>query len=233
MSLVSRARAFNDYVSTGLLGGPRVIRMSWVINLHKGGTILLMPLLMWATGNWSTVAWIYWALHGSYGACWLLKHLAFRDRSWERPVTFASALLVFIYPLGAYWLFPVLVVTRGFGSRPGDPSNALLAGAIALHTIGVVAMMAADAQKNSILPLRPGLITTGLYARLRHPNYLGEMLLYSAYALLARHWLAWVVLGVVWVQLFLVNILSKESSLSRHAEWEAYRRRTGLLLPRL
>ena len=229
--LVARLKALNTWLAEDMLGGPKVMKLSWVINFHKAGTVLVVPLLMWWQDNWSTVAWVYWALHGSYGLCWLLKDRAFPDRSWERRVTWASALFVSVFPLAAYWVFPFLVVTRGFGTWTSEPGNALLASAIALHTLGVVIMMTADAQKNLTLPLRRGLMTTGLYARIRHPNYLGEMMLYSAYALLAGHWAAWAILLVVWLQIFLVNMLSTESSISRYPEWPAYRRRSGMLFP--
>jgi protein-S-isoprenylcysteine O-methyltransferase Ste14 len=102
-----------------------------------------------------------------------------------------------------------------------------------VHTFGLALMLSADAQKHAALRLRPGLITTGLYARIRHPNYLGEMLIYGAYALLARHWAPWLVLVWVWGGLFLPSMLVMEAGLSRHPGWQDYHARTGFLLPRL
>jgi protein-S-isoprenylcysteine O-methyltransferase Ste14 len=59
------------------------------------------------------------------------------------------------------------------------------------------------------------------------------MLVYGSYALLVGHWLPWAVLAWVWLGIFLPNMLLAEASLSRYPEWEAYRARTGFLLPRL
>lgn len=68
---------------------------------------------------------------------------------------------------------------------------------------------------------------------MRHPNYLGEMMLYSAYALLAWRAYPWAALVSVWVVLFATNMVYKEASMSRYPEWAAYRRRTWWLLPGL
>ncbi len=81
--------------------------------------------------------------------------------------------------------------------------------------------------------VRRGLITDGFFARVRHPNYLGEMILYASFASLAGHWLPWVVLAWVWTGVFLPNMLRKEASMSRYPEWAACKARTGFLLPSL
>jgi len=63
---------------------------------------------------------------------------------------------------------------------------------------------------------------------MRHPNYLGEMLIYASFALMVRHWIPWVILGFIWTFVFMTNIAAQEASLSRHPGWHAYRARTGL-----
>jgi steroid 5-alpha reductase family enzyme len=45
-------------------------------------------------------------------------------------------------------------------------------------------MIAADAQKYFTLRLQPGLITHGMFRYIRHPNYLGEMMIYGSFALM-------------------------------------------------
>ncbi|MDP2316866.1 MAG: DUF1295 domain-containing protein [Pseudomonadota bacterium] len=217
-----------DHLSYDFLGGPKVLKLAWVINLQKGGTLPFVLALMAGTGNWSPTAWTYAALHGSYGLCWLLKDRVFPDPGWEARVTFASALNAWLLVLGLYWIAPVLVVVGRVEAPP-----AMLAVATIVYALGVVLMMASDAQKYFVLKVRRGLITDGFFARVRHPNYLGEMLLYGSFALLARHWAPWLVLAWVWGGLFLPNMLRKEASMSRYPEWAAYKARSGLLLPRL
>jgi protein-S-isoprenylcysteine O-methyltransferase Ste14 len=222
-----------DHLSTDLLGGPKHLKVAWVINLQKGGTGVFVLLLMAAYGNSTTEAWIYLALHGSYGICWLLKDRVFPDRGWHRRVTYGGALAAFLLVLGPYWLLPYLLISDVLGQARTPADAPLLAAAVALHTIGLAIMIAADAQKYFTLKYRPGLIDEGMFARVRHPNYLGEMMLYGSYALLVGHWAAWAIILWVWGSVFYVNMRMKEASLSRHPGWPAYMRRTGMLLPRL
>ena len=49
--------------------------------------------------------------------------------------------------------------------------------------------------------------------------------------MLAQHWLPWLACGLVWFQVFLVNMLHKEASMSRYPEHADWKRRTGFLLP--
>jgi protein-S-isoprenylcysteine O-methyltransferase Ste14 len=224
--------ALAHHLSEDFLGGPRPLRLAAVINFQKGGTLPFVAALMAWYGNGSAEAWVYLALHGTYGLAWLLKDLAFRDRRWEVRVTLGGAFMAFALVLGPYWLFPWLLISGVLGPRLPAPGW-LLALAVGVHTLGLAVMVAADAQKNFLLRVRSGLIQDGLFARTRNPNYLGEMMVYAAYALLVRHWLPWLVLGIIWSLVFLPYMLMKEASLSRYPEWAAYRARTGLLLPRL
>jgi protein-S-isoprenylcysteine O-methyltransferase Ste14 len=222
--------AFNTYLSQDLLGGPKLIKMAWVINLHKFLTVFVVALLMIRFDNYSTAAWVYMALHGAYGFCWLLKHVAFRDPKWDTKVTIAGGTALF-FLLTSYWVAPYVLISRASGPNRATPSNWLIALCIALFTLGLTIMVASDCQKQFTLKYRRGLITEGMFKHVRHPNYLGEMMLYASYALLAQHWTPWVVLAYWWTALFFVNMLMIQSSISRYPGWEAYKARTGMLLP--
>lgn len=52
----------------------------------------------------------------------------------------------------------------------------------------------------------------------RHPNYLGQMLVYGSFAMVVWHWVPVLVLAWVWIGVFAVNMLMKEARLSRYAE---------------
>jgi protein-S-isoprenylcysteine O-methyltransferase Ste14 len=217
-----------DHLSDDLLGGPKVLKAAWVINLQKGGTLPFVLFLMWRFDCWTPTAWTYAALHGSYGLCWLLKDRVFPDPSWEKRVTFGGAFVMWALVLGLYWIAPILIVTRRF-----EAPAWLLALATLVYVVGVVLMMGADGQKYFTLKLRRGLITDGFFARVRHPNYLGEMMVYGSFAAIAGHWAPWAVLAWVWSGLFIPNMLRKEARMARHPGWAAYAARAGFLLPKL
>ena len=228
-----RLRRFSDWASCDLGGGPRPWKLAWIINAQKGGTCVFLGALMLCYRPTFAAAWIYLALHGGYGLVWLIKDLTFPDPSWQRRATVLGGLASFALVLGWYWVFGWLLLARPAPPQYPLPDAPWFCLCIALCLVGCALMLAADAQKYFTLRLRPGLITDGMFCYVRHPNYLGEMLIYASFALLVGHWLPWLVLAVVWSGLFAVNMVMKEASLARHPEWPAYRARTWWLLPGL
>jgi protein-S-isoprenylcysteine O-methyltransferase Ste14 len=170
-------------------------------------------------------------MHGSYGLVWIIKDLAFPDPSWQHRITVGGSINAFLSVLGWYWVFGWLLISGA--SRPTYPlpDYAWFCVCISLCILGCVIMIAADAQKYFTLRLKRGLITDGMYRYVRHPNYLGEMLLYGSFALMVWHWLPVVVLAWVWGGLFAVNMTLQEASLSRYPGWAEYKRRSWWLLP--
>ena len=219
---------FRDWLAEDFLGGPRLVKMSWVINAQKGSTALFVLLLIFGFGADRPVMWVYFALHGSYGLIWLLKDAVLPDPNWEKRITLGGAFNMWLLVLGPYWLAPALLAWSG-----KDAPGWLLGMAGMIYALGVVLMIGSDAQKYFVLRARRGLITDGFFSRIRHPNYLGEMILYASFAMLAQHWLPWLILAWVWGGVFLPNMLRKEASMARYPEWAAYKARSGMLLPKL
>ena len=224
---------FTSFMTERFLGGPQILKLSWVINFQKTGTFFYILLLMNFYQNFSVSASVYLALHGMYGFCWMIKHFAFPDKSWEKKVTVGGGLMAFILVLGLYWVFPFLLISGILGPDQKMASIPILTAAISIHTLGVVIMMVADCQKYYTLKYHQGLITEGLFKYIRHPNYLGEIMLYASYAMIVQHWIPWAILAWVWIGVFLVNILQKESSMSRYPEWKEYKQKTGMLIPKI
>jgi hypothetical protein len=141
-----------DYLTDDFLGGPR-ITFAWAINLQKGGTLPFVLALMWWFDCWTTTAWVYLGLHGSYGLIWLLKETVFPDPGWQKKITLGGALNAWLFVLGPYWVAPWLIVSQRIEQPP-----VVLGGAVLLYALGVALMVGADAQKFFVLRAHRGLI---------------------------------------------------------------------------
>ena len=233
VKMTAKLKRLADYLTTDFLGGPRPWKLSWVINFQKAGTFVLVAVLMWYYQNFSTAAFLYLALHGSYGFVWLIKDLSFPDSGWQKKVTIGGGLVAFFGVLFWYWVIAWLLIKQPATPDYPLPEAAWLSLCTSLCVLGCVIMIAADAQKYYTLKFKKGLIDSGIHRYIRHPNYLGEIMIYGAFGLLAWHWGAAVILLAVWLLVFVPNMLAKERSLSRHPGWAAYKKRSGWILPYL
>ena len=201
------------------------MKIKYPINLHKGMTAMVVTALMFWFDNFSTGAWIYLALHGSYGFLWLLKDRIYPDPKWEERVSIPYAILVF-FALGLYWIAPYILISQY--KVPGAP---VMAGAVALNLFGTVLHFGSDAQKYFTLKYRPGLITEGFFARCRHTNYLGELMIYTGFAMLSMSWMGYIGIALFFGFVFIPGMLKKERSLARYPEWGEYKKKSGFLWP--
>lgn len=224
-------RRLTNYLSHDFLGGPRPWKFAWVINFQKTGTFFFLGALMYWYGQSSAAAWVYLALHGTYGLVWFLKDMAFPDPNWQQRITIGGGINAFLLVLGPYWLFGWLLISGVSQPHYPLPEFAWYGLCISLCMFGSALMIAADAQKYFTLRLQRGLITDGVHRYIRHPNYLGEMMIYGSLAMLAWHWLPVLVLAWVWGGLFAVNMVLKEASMSRYPAWADYKKRSWWLLP--
>jgi len=88
------------------------MKIAMFINAHN---ILVVPVvvgLMWGYDNWSTEAFIYFALRGTYGVLWLLKYRLFHDRRFDELLPCWVGLLFVFLPLSAYYVAPYLLISR-------------------------------------------------------------------------------------------------------------------------
>jgi protein-S-isoprenylcysteine O-methyltransferase Ste14 len=236
-SWAARIDQFNRWLLHDLGGGPRPLKFSWVINFQKAGTFPVLGLMMLyykdrTPAATSTAAFVYLALHGAYGLAWWIKDLAFPDPNWQVRITLPASFLTAL-SLSVYWAFGWLLISGTSAARYPLDAGLWYCLCISVCLIGCVVMIAADAQKYFTLKLRPGLICDGMFRYVRHPNYLGEMLIYGSLAALVWHWFPAAALACIWGELFAVNMILKEASLSRHPGWSEYKRRSWWLLPGL
>mmetsp|Transcript_33103 Transcript_33103/g.32487 ORF Transcript_33103/g.32487 Transcript_33103/m.32487 type:complete len:163 (+) Transcript_33103:405-893(+) len=83
-------------------------------------------------------------------------------------------------------------------------------------------MTGSDCQKYYTLKYEKGLITTGFFKLTRNPNYLGEVMIYSSFAMIGGRWEFWGILIFVWTALFLPRMLIKDISLRKKKGWDKY-----------
>ena len=204
-----------------------MIKIKHSINLHKGTTLIFVLVLMIAYQNFTLGPWIYLALHGTYGILWLLKDRIYPDKQWEEEIPVIQSIMMFVI-IGLYWVAPYILISSGT-----EPPIPLVAAAICLNIFGVFLHYSSDAQKYYTLKYKPGLITEGFFARCRNTNYLGEMFIYISFAMLAQHWLPFLILGGFFALIFIPNILKKDKSLSRYLEFTEYKTNSGLIIPQL
>lgn len=159
-----------------------------------------------------------------------------RDDPWK----FAS-----FWSLQAVAVFVILLPVVASIASPVSPRSFgpfEIAGLV-LWLAGFVIEVEADAQKSAFKKSgKPGVITSGLWAWSRHPNYFGETLLWWAiflYAVPALSGLLWIsILGPIFITLLLLFVsgipLLEKSADAKYGSDPAYReykRRTSVFLP--
>jgi protein-S-isoprenylcysteine O-methyltransferase Ste14 len=88
-------------------------------------------------------------------------------------------------------------------------------------------------QKTTAKMLGVGLVEDGCWRRIRHVNYLGDLIRYASFAVLAGSPWAWLVPASV-LLVYVPRIGAKEQSLEeRYPAFAAYRERSWRLLPGL
>jgi protein-S-isoprenylcysteine O-methyltransferase Ste14 len=129
--------------------------------------------------------------------------------------------------LGLYWIAPWLLISQRI-----EPPAAIIATAVALNMFGVMLHYSSDAQKYFTLKYKPGLITEGFFARCRNTNYLGELMIYSGFALLTMSWIGFIGIAAFFIGAFIPNMIKKDKSLARYPEFNSYKKKSGLLFPK-
>jgi steroid 5-alpha reductase family enzyme len=204
------------------------MKVSTVINLHKALVPVVVIALMLIYDNLSVEAFVYLALHGTYSLLWLMKQALYPDRRFDQRQPLLIAILFIFVPLAGYYLAPFLLISQHVMLPPY-----VIGGVLVVYIVGIFLHYVADAQKYYTLRYHQGLIEEGLFSKTRNPNYLGEILIYVSFAILAWHWLPFLILGGWIFGFFLKNMRAKDRSLARYSEFEQYRESTGLLFPKL
>ena len=208
-----------DWLCHDLPPGPAFLPMRYYVNFHKGGMPFLILAMMIYYDNWSLAAYLYLALHGSYGLLWVIKDYTFPDASFQREVTLLCFLIPWCIVLQPYCYGAYLICS---GQAPQTPSPERVCVCVMMYCFGLVFMMGADGQKYFTLREKRKLLNDGFMKWTRNPNYVGEMLIYGSFALLVQMWEPWFVLAYMWGIIFTSRMLQKDYSLSKKLGWDDY-----------
>jgi protein-S-isoprenylcysteine O-methyltransferase Ste14 len=203
------------------------MKLKYFIDTQKGATAVFVFAMIIVYQQWQNpTAWLYLALHGSYGILWILKSRIFPDQSWEQPTSLGFGIISWL-ALCLYWVAPWMLNWRGV-LAPGW----YMALCTSLFAIGIFTHFASDMQKYTSLKLNPNLlITDGMFFRIRNVNYFGELLIYTGFGLLAMHWLPMLIL-LIWVLFYwLPRMHRKDRILAQLPGFEEYRRKSKLFIP--
>jgi protein-S-isoprenylcysteine O-methyltransferase Ste14 len=203
------------------------MKLKYAVNLHKGSTCLVVLAMMIYFKNFSLGPLLYLALHGTYGLMWLMKDKIFPDRQWEKQVSAGFSIFAFC-ALGLYWIAPYVLISENLTPKPE-----IVAASVFLVVLGTMVHFASDAQKYFTLKFQPGLITTGFFSKSRNANYLGELMIYTGFAVASCHWLGFLGIAAFFVVEFIPNMLRKDRSLSRYPEFHDYKQQSWLLFPKI
>ena len=205
------------------------------IDIHKGLNSLFILFLMYYFDSWNNlIAWIYLALHGTYGYLWILKSKIFPDKQWETKISIWYGLLIWT-GLSLYWISPYIIITGNhiisFNlDLPLSPIYIFFC--ISLFIFGVFLHFTTDMQKYISLKLNPGkLIHDGMFKKLRNANYLGELLIYLGFTLLATDGAPIIALFIFIIIIWIPNMIKKDKSLSKYSKFEDYKQKSSRFIP--
>lgn len=163
-----------------------------------------------------------------------LKDIHFPDASWQAPATLPSAIIGFI-SMGIFYYLPGISLTKPIGLDYFfifESKSWQFAG-WAVYIWGVFLHFVTDAEKYYILKyqVERKLITEGMMEYSRNMNYFGEILIYLGFAFMSTSALPLIFSSFMWLTNFVPRMMMKDSSMSRHPEWEEWSKRAWILFP--
>jgi len=128
----------------------------------------------------SPAAWTYLAMHGSYGLVWLLKDMVFPAIPTGRAAP-PGGLPLHLTGLALYWGIGGVLISACRTELSVAAGGVVLALRHAVRD-GAIIMSAPTSEIRAAEGESAVDHENGLFAWVRHPNYLGEMMIYAASA---------------------------------------------------
>ena len=199
------------------------------INVAKIVTIFCLIALALIYGVNDERQVIYLCLHISYCLWWLLEQWLFPQRRQQ----------LFTEKIGILTFITVILFVGVFYSLPGyfaftnsNPVTYLtIAIALPLYIFGSLINTGADVQKMVAKSMGSGLVKDGIWRSVRHVNYLGDLMRYTSFSVIAGSLWAFLLPGVITL-LYLQRISQKEQAMTaKYPDFAAYQQNSSRLLP--
>ena len=201
------------------------------INIAKVVTIACLLGMAIAYGTTGIRPVLYLCLHVSYCVWWLLEQWLFPQRSQHIftdkigivQTGLAIAYVGVFYALPGYFAF----------TNPEPITHLTIAIALVLYIFGSQINTGADIQKMTAKTMGAGLVQDGIWRSVRNVNYLGDLLRYLSFSILAGS--LWAYLVPLSIFLFYLNLMAKkeEAMAAKYPDFAEYRDRSTRLLPRI
>ena len=94
--------------------------------------------------NFSRGAWLYFTLHGAYGALWIMGYFIFPNKGFNYNMTICSCLVLYSFALGPYCIAAYQVASRA-QEETQNPSDERCVVATLMFIFGVILMLGTDA----------------------------------------------------------------------------------------
>jgi protein-S-isoprenylcysteine O-methyltransferase Ste14 len=199
------------------------------INVAKIVTILCLITLALIYGVNDARQVIYLCLHISYCLWWLLEQFLFPQRR-QQLFTEKVGILTFIIVLLFVGVFYSLPGYFAF-VNPNPISYLSIAIALPLYIFGSLINTGADVQKMVAKNMGSGLVQDGIWRSIRHINYLGDLMRYTSFSVIAGQLWAFLLPGMI-LLLYLQRISQKEEAMmAKYSEFTAYQDNSSRLLP--
>ncbi|ELS02006.1 putative membrane protein [Xenococcus sp. PCC 7305] len=199
------------------------------INVAKTVTILCLIALALIYGINDYRQVIYLCLHIGYCLWWLLEQWLFPQRR-QQLFTEKIGMPVFILVILFVGIFYCLPGYLAF-TNSNPISYWSVAIALPLYIFGSLINTGADVQKMTAKSKENSLVKDGIWRSVRHVNYLGDLMRYTSFSVIAGNLWAFALPGII-ILLYLQRINEKEQTMAaKYPEFVAYQQKSSRLIP--
>ena len=195
-------------------------------------------------------SWKFWTGEEDYRWGILRENSIFKNKPWNWRLF--NLFFISLYQNGLIYLFtlPILAVMAGTDTALGI-FDILLAIAfvffVIIETIADHQQWRFQSKKHELInagksleePYSKGFVDAGLWAWMRHPNYMAEQAIWIIFYLFSvvatDNWINWSMIGCLLLMILFYNSsnFSEEISAKKYPEYKNYQQRVGRFLPKL